>query len=132
LTEGASGAAGGDRILGVNGVIIWTDDLPRLVTFYRDVLGLEARSVRERTANFAWGGFRLTVGVHDGVHGQSSEPERIMVNLAVEDIERVYERLVAAGVPFTRKPEREPWGGRVATFHDPDGNTLQLLEPAEG
>jgi predicted enzyme related to lactoylglutathione lyase len=51
-----------------------------------------------------------------------------MVNLAVDDIEVVYRRLRAAGVAFSRAPEREPWGGVVATFADPDGNTLQLME----
>jgi hypothetical protein len=36
-------------------------------------------------------------------------------------------------VVFSRRPEREAWGGVVATFADPDGNTLQLMElPPEG
>jgi len=119
-----------DAILGVNGVIVWTDDLPRLTTFYRGVLGLRPRSTRERLTNFAWGDFRLTLAVHDGVSGPSKDPERVMVNLGVADIHAVYRRLVAAGVVFTRPPEQESFGGWVATFHDPDGNTLQLLQPA--
>lgn len=119
-----------DAILGVNGVIVWTDDLPRMTVFYRDVLGLRPRSMRERLTNFAWGDFRLTLAVHDGVSGPSRDPERIMVNLAVADIHTAYRRLASAGVVFTRPPERESFGGWVATFHDPDGNTLQLLQPA--
>ena len=31
------------------------------------------------------------------------------------------------GVEFIREPEREDWGGWIATFLDPDGNVLQLL-----
>ncbi len=31
-------------------------------------------------------------------------------------------------VNFDRVPEQEHWGGWVATFRDPDGNMLQLLE----
>ena len=38
----------------------------------------------------------------------------------------------AMGDAFTRPPGREPWGGLVATFADPDGNTLQLLQLPEG
>ena len=34
----------------------------------------------------------------------------------------------APGVVFTRAPEREEWGGWVATFADPDGNVLQLMQ----
>jgi predicted enzyme related to lactoylglutathione lyase len=51
-----------------------------------------------------------------------------MVNLTVTDIRAVHERLVRAGVVFTRAPEREAWGGWVATFADPDGNVLQLMQ----
>ena len=39
-----------------------------------------------------------------------------------------YERLRRGGVVFTRPPEREDWGGQVATFADPDGNVLQLMQ----
>jgi predicted enzyme related to lactoylglutathione lyase len=31
-------------------------------------------------------------------------------------------------VDFTRAPAREEWGGWVATFADPDGNVLQLMQ----
>jgi predicted enzyme related to lactoylglutathione lyase len=51
-----------------------------------------------------------------------------MVNFAVDDIHAAHARLAAAGVTFTREPGQEPWGGWVATFSDPDGNTLQLLQ----
>ena len=58
----------------------------------------------------------------------ASDPLRLMVNLATDDIAADHARLATAGVPFTRAPEREPWGGWVATLADPDGNTLQLLQ----
>jgi predicted enzyme related to lactoylglutathione lyase len=68
------------------------------------------------------------VSVHDRVQGASRDPLRIMVNLAVDDIGAVHARLVRAGVVFSRPPEAEEWGGRVATFLDPDGNTIQLMQ----
>jgi predicted enzyme related to lactoylglutathione lyase len=73
---------------------------------------------------------RLSVGVHHGVSGATREPLRVMVNLMVDDINAVHERLHGDGVEFTRSPEQEQWGGWIATFRDPDGNTLQLLQPA--
>src|SRR5262249_29257134 len=78
--------------------------------------------------NFDWSGVRLSVGVHDKVRGASREPLRIMINLTVGDIRAVHERLSRAGVVFTRAPAREDWGGWVATFADPDGNVLQLMQ----
>ena len=56
-----------------------------------------------------------------------------MLNLTVADIRAVHERLTRAGVAFSREPAREDWGGWVATFADPDGNILQLMQlPAPG
>ena len=128
--EGNERQAG--RITGVNGLLIWTDQFPAMLHFYRDVLGLAPRHEREGFVNFEWGDFRLTIGVHDDVHGPSREPLRMMVNLAVDDIHATHRRLARIGVKFSRSPEQEPWGGWVATFADPDGNTLQLLQPPPG
>ncbi len=120
----------GPDIDGVAGVLIWTseDRFPAMRDFYRDTLGLTPRSVKPRFINFEWGDFRLSVTVHDDVREANEDPLRIMLNLDVADIVAVHARLLAAGVSFSRPPEPEPWGGRIATFQDPDGNTLQLMQ----
>lgn len=118
-------------IEGVAGVIIWTDSLERLVPFYRDILGLKPHSVQPDFVAFRFGDVRLSIGLHSEVSGPTQEPYRIMVNLAVADIHEAYRQLAARGVEFIRPPEREHWGGWVATFLDPDGNLLQLLQHPE-
>ena len=110
------------------GVIIWTEDLEGLSAFYRETLGLEPHSVRPNFVAFRFGDMRLSLGKHDQVAGPTREPYRIMVNLGVTDIHQTYHRLMEKGVPFIRPPEQELWGGWVATFSDPDGNILQLLQ----
>ena len=115
---------------GLAGVLIWTeaDRFPAMARFYRDILGLAPRSAKGDFINFDWSGVRLSVGVHDRLRGTSREPLRVMINLTVSDIRAVHERLMRAGVAFTRAPEHEEWGGWVATFADPDGNILQLMQ----
>ena len=115
-------------ITGVVGVVIWTEDVDRLVSFYRDTLGLNPHSVRPGFVAFKWGAMRLSIGKHSAVQGKTAEPHRIMVNLGVEEIHSAYRHLSARGVEFLRPPEREHWGGWVSTFADPDGNILQLLQ----
>jgi predicted enzyme related to lactoylglutathione lyase len=117
-------------ITGLAGVLIWTgaDRFAAMTTFYRERLGLPTRTVKPDFVNFDWGGVRLSVGVHAGVTGPARDPLRVMVNLAVDDIHAVHARLARAGVAFSRRPEAETWGGWVATFADPDGNTLQLMQ----
>ena len=114
----------------VNGVLIWTerDRLPALRAFYVETLGLRPRADRPGHVDFQWGELRLTLVPHEEVRGPSRDPLRVMVNFAVDDIHAVHARLLAAGVAFIRPPEQEPWGGWLATFADPDGNTLQLMQ----
>ena len=117
-------------IRGLAGVLIWTEAerFAAMARFYRDQLGMAPRTSKSDFINFDWAGVRLSVSVHDRVHGESRDPFRIMVNLAVDDLGAMHARLVAAGVAFTRAPTREDWGGRVATLLDPDGNVVQLFE----
>ncbi len=117
---------------GVVGVTIWTDGLERLRRFYRDTLGLPVHSDHGDFVAFRFGEMRLNLGLHEGVRGPTKEPYRIMINLGVDDIHGEHRRLLDAGVEFIRPPEREGWGGWVATFKDPDGNTIQLLQFPRG
>jgi predicted enzyme related to lactoylglutathione lyase len=114
-------------IHGIAGLIIATDRPAEMTAFYRDVLGFAPHSVRPGGVQFKWGDLRLTIGTHSQVSGRTAQPFRIMVNLLVNDIHAVASRLSGKGVRFIRPPERERWGW-LATFHDPDGNTLQLLQ----
>ena len=115
-------------IEGVVGVTLWTDNLERLVRFYRDTLGLKLHRNHGDFVNFVFGDVRLNLGLHDRVKGRSRDPYRVMVHLGVVDIQEAHRRLSGEGVEFIRVPEREEWGGWVATFLDPDGNVLQLLQ----
>jgi lactoylglutathione lyase len=44
----------------------------------------------------------------------------------VQDIDATYTALVAAGVEFDMPPTKQPWGGTLALFKDPDGNIFYL------
>lgn len=115
-------------IKNLSGVIIWTDNLDNLASFYRYTLGLQPHSARPNFVSFKWDNMRLSIGFHSNVRGHTTEPNRIMVNLGVNDIHATHQSLLAKGVRFTRPPEKEQWGGWISTFLDPDGNTLQLLQ----
>ena len=115
-------------IKGIAGVIIWTANVERLGGFYRDVLNMKPVSQRDGFMAFQFGDLRLTISTHSEVDDGAKDPLRIMVNLAVDDIHSEYQRLRRKGVEFLREPEKEHWGGYVATFKDPDGNVLQLLQ----
>lgn len=109
---------------------ITTDQLQQMTAFYRDVLQLPIEPNIGESA-FKVGPAFLTLDTHSEVAGRTKEPARMLINFWVSDLMAEKARLDAAGVSFIRQPEREEWGGLIATFLDPDGNYLQLLEFAE-
>jgi predicted enzyme related to lactoylglutathione lyase len=112
------------------GILIHTspDRFEEMRSFYVDALGLEPRSDRPGFVNFEFGDQRLTIALHDSVSGTTREANRVMVNFATDALEVSYQRALDAGAPAIRPPSPEPWGGRVATIADPDGNSVQFLE----
>jgi len=115
-------------ITGVIGVTLWTGRLERMFSFYNDVLRLPLHSRHDDFIAFELGEVRFNIGRHNEVDGPSKDPFRFMPHLGVDDIHAEARRLAEAGVEFIRQPEQESWGGWVATFKDPDGNVLQLLQ----
>lgn len=45
----------------------------------------------------------------------------------MEDVDALYAELRAEGVKFSGEVRDEPWGGRVVTVADSDGNLFDLL-----
>jgi predicted enzyme related to lactoylglutathione lyase len=116
-------------IKGLGGASIWSEDLTKLLPFYRDTLGL---AVALDSPGFVVlgdpaQGPALALGTHSEVKGKAKEPQRHIVSLTTDDIKAEHARLAAAGVEFLEEPTE---GGQVwfATFKDPEGNYLQLLE----
>jgi len=46
----------------------------------------------------------------------------------VEDLEAAVARLTAAAVTILREAEDMPWGERIATVTDPEGNPVALCQ----
>lgn len=111
---------------GFHGVIIWTEDMKRLLPFYKDTLGLPTQMEADEFAVFQGG--QLALGQHSEVKGKSRDPNRLMVNLNVDDCQAEYQRLRGKGVHFVREPSKDQGEITIATFLDPDGNTLQLFQ----
>ncbi|MFQ6398228.1 VOC family protein [Nocardia sp. KC 131] len=73
------------------------------------------------------GGFLLVIDQRDDVGSTTSEPGRVILNFHVDNFDEVEEQLRAAGVDWIAPAEDRP-AGRFATFADPDGNYLQIIQ----
>ncbi|MGE0599497.1 MAG: VOC family protein [Dehalococcoidia bacterium] len=104
-----------------------SEDADRLRTFFREVVGLND-DFPEMGNPFMAGETSVYVSPHSEVHGPTQEPPRVLLNLVVKDLAAEQKRLEAQGVKFIRTAGKEPWGGVISTFIDPDGNYWQLME----
>ena len=57
------------------------------------------------------------------------EYARPPVFVRVDDVDRVFESLRAAGVEVLQEPIDEPYGVRDCAVRDPSGNHLRLSQP---
>ncbi len=106
-------------------------DFDRAVAFYRDALALPLNFADEKFgyASFDTGQAQLAVikteeqveliGRHTGI------------GLMVDDVDAAHKDLVGRGVSFTMQPSKQPWGGYMAMFQDPDGNIFYLDQPMQ-
>ena len=110
------------------GAVIWTDNFEAMVSFYSYLFKYKPKSKHEDFVSFTLGNTKLGIGKHSKIQGKSFDPYRNMLHLEVDDIEYEYQRLSRYGIKFLRLPEKEHWGGFVATFQDVENNILQLIQ----
>ena len=121
----------------LHGVRYQSADVERAVEFYTTHLGftLEHQQLPAFAA-VSLGDFHLLLSgqgasgsrpMPDGRQQQAGGWNRIV--LRVTDVAREIERLKTAGVTFRNAMETGP-GGRQVQIEDPDGNPIELFEPA--
>ncbi|MEN3974163.1 VOC family protein [Emcibacter sp. SYSU 3D8] len=114
----------------VYGIQILVDDIAAARAFYVDTLGLKlAWEIAEVGAfGVEVEPVQFIVTRSDGESAMGGSPGRFVgVSIIVEDMDATYRDLTARGVPFVGEPETQPWGGTLAYFRDPSGNTLTLM-----
>jgi lactoylglutathione lyase len=119
-------------------VRLLVSDFPACLKFYRDVIGLPAHeggpglSYAELPAGdvflaIADRKLMATAVAIAQPADAAAAPERVALCLAVEDVDREFARIKAAGAPVVSEPADRPhWGIRTAHFRDPDGNIVEI------
>ena len=124
-------------IVGVHGVRYQVKDVARAAAFYADHLGFKLEHQQlPAFASASLGDFTLLLS-GPGASGSrlmpGGEPQKPggwnRVVLRVTDLPAQMEALKNAGVKFRNEVEVGP-GGRQVQIEDPDGNPIELFEPA--
>lgn len=144
LTEKGSAAVSDEgrrdqerSINGLHGVRYQTTDVKRAVDFYTTHLGFKLEHQQlPAFATVSLGGFKLLLSgpgasgsrpMSDGRRQEAGGWNRIVLH--VSDLAREIERLEKAGLKFRNEMETGP-AGRQVQLEDPDGNPIELFEPA--
>ena len=69
------------------------------------------------------------LGLVADAEGAAGAAGRILLSIAVEDVDSLLARVKALGGSVRGQPNNMPWGQRVAHIADPDGNTVNLTQP---
>jgi len=106
-------------------ITLSVSNLEKSKKFYEDILGLNKKYEYPSYVGFECGGVEIGLRPKSSVEiGKDAASIQFLVN----DVDREYQELIGKGVEFTSKPHDEPWGGRQASFRDPDGNLLEITE----
>lgn len=115
-------------------VLLGSQNATKLAKFYRETVGLkqtmefEMGEKGEKGFAFEMKGASLYINDHSGVKGENKNPERLIINLEVDDIEKETKRLKSAKVKVKQDVYHIEGYGFVATFVDPDGNFFQFVQ----
>ncbi len=124
-------------ILGLWGVRYQVKDVSRSVAFYAQQLGFSLdQQALPAFAQVSIGNLKLLLSgpgasgsrpMPDGRHQEPGGWNRIVLQVA--DLPDVIQQLQKAGAHFRNQMEVGP-GGRQIQVEDPDGNPIELFEPA--
>ncbi len=130
------------RVTGIGGIFFKARDIATLSAWYRDHLDIQVGD--GHYAVFRWNGTESSESGQDAASGLTVwalfphdtayfEPGNapFMINYRVADLDALLEQLRSEGVQIVDR-RQESDEGRFAWIVDPEGNCIELWEPAPG
>jgi len=122
-------------IRGLDSVLLFSENAAKLAKFYKEKVGLkptgefEMGDKAEEAYMYDWKGHgSLGIIDHSKLKGKNKTPQRMLINLEVDDIKKEVKRLDLAKVKKIRDTYHLEGYGWIATFEDVDGNYFQLVQ----
>lgn len=110
----------------VGEVALFTDDVPGVAAFYRELVGAPPVAEWPGGALFAIGDAKLLVHERAGA-AMDGPPNEDHFALTVDEIDTACASLTHSGVTFLVEPRDYPWG-RSAYLRDPDGRLVEVAQ----
>jgi predicted enzyme related to lactoylglutathione lyase len=117
-----------ERVLGIGGLFLRARDPEALSAWYREALGLDAgdHGLWEQEL----GPTVLATFPEDTDYFGPGSPQNIMLNFRVRDLAAMLAQLRAAGADVADDVQDMDGVGRFGWVTDPEGNRIELWQPA--
>ena len=122
----------------LDGIGLFVDDMPKMIKFYRDVLGFEIKEdenavnvylIKDGTLfmlyerkNFE----KMTNRKYEYIKGYNGHFEIALYVDTFEEVDKIYNEVINKGAKSVLEPVTEPWGQRTCYIADPEGNLIEI------
>ena len=122
----------------LDGFGILVEDMPKMLRFYRDVLGFEIKEsedtsnvylVKDGTLFLLYGrkDFEtMTSRKYEYLKGPNGHFEIALYVDKFAEVDETYNRVIKQGATPILEPTTEPWGQRTCYIADPEGNLIEI------
>src|SRR5215467_832462 len=119
-----------ERVAGIGGLFFRAHDPKALENWYQQHLGIGLTPTSHGATPWQQEAGATAFTPFPETSKYFGDPNKVwMVNFRVHDIDKMVAQLRAAGIEV-KDPESYPNVGRFARLHDPEGNPIELWQPA--
>lgn len=119
-----------ERVSGIGGLFFRSTDPEALAAWYEQFLGVNRVPVTYQEEPWKQDGGPTVFAPLEHDSEVFGDPGQVwMVNFRVRDLDKMVQQLRASGIDVEVDPETYP-NGRFAGLSDPEGNPIQLWQPA--
>jgi lactoylglutathione lyase len=123
----------------INLIGLFVSDIAQMVAFYRDVLGFEIdwngqgpfaefKNENIRFAMYERKQLPALLGQAPGYPNGINGTFELAIDCPVYgDVDKEFDKVVAAGATAIYAPRIEPWGMRSSMIADPEGNLIEIF-----
>lgn len=120
-----------EKVNGIGGFFFRAEDPERLAAWYREHLGIDPVPGDYDTSPWRQEAGVTVFAPFEKVTDYFGNREKaFMLNFRVRDLDAMIAQLEAAGIEVRRDPDSPYPNGRFAWLNDPEGNPIELWEPA--
>ncbi|MDE5566325.1 MAG: VOC family protein [Anaeroplasmataceae bacterium] len=122
----------------LDGIGLFVEDMPKMIKFYRDVLGFEIKEtenaanvylIKDGTLFMLYGrkNFeKMTNKKYEYIKGLNGHFEIALYVDTYEEVDKCFKDVVSKGATPVLPPTTEHWGQRTCYIGDPEGNLIEI------